>query len=336
MTKTGNQAGNHVILDRDWGGSPEVDSAAAVWPISEHKHQGSGGSGEGEVWNTFSPGQSNSSRQHSQSENWMSDEGSPCVGDNVCSPQSNSSPSPSNVVWNIVPDVPNLQHELEPIEDDELDAEIPSIEGDRAHLGGLQQCETSSHTGKSGEEDARRQSSSWDELESIHLSSSERDTLAHTEHAISSSSSSCSENLQHRCSPSSKNTSCSPSADLDKVVEVADNAESGDTTSADRETPKRHEETAATSVPNSRESTLGGTPDGGLGMSVWKSHANVGGSTSSINSVGSNSSWKSEGKNGFHTKAPNFSPRKTTRWTVHVNNVWWLCMTGSIICKLTL
>ena len=313
MTKTGNQAGNHVILDRDWGGSPEVDSAAAVWPISEHKHQGSSGSGEGEIWNTFSPGQSNSSRQHSQSENWMSDEGNLSVGDNVCSPRSNSSPSPSNVGWNVVPDVPNLQHELEPIEDDELDAEIQSVEDNGAHSGGLPQCEASSHTDKGGEDDTRRQSSSWDELDSIHASSNERDVLALTERAILSSSSSCSENLQHYSSPSSKNTSCSPSGDMDKMVEAANDAEAGGTTSADRETPKRHEETAATNVSNSRELTMGGTPDGGPGMGVWKSYANVGGSTSSINSIGSNSSWKSEGKNGFHAKTPNFSPRKTTR-----------------------
>lgn len=306
-TKTGSQ--NQV---RDFRGSPEVDSAA-VWPMPEHKHQGSNGSGEGDGWNTFSPGQSNSSRQHSQSENWMSDEGSLSMGENACSPQSNSSPSPSNVGWNIGPEVPDVQHELEPIEDDELDRE-----GGVADTTAVSEVETG-YNSKSREDDERkRKSSSWDDLDTT---SSSNMIPAQTTSPKQPPGSSSSSDEQHH----GKNTSCSPNMDMDKTLESADTESNATCTSTDKDINKPHEETSA-GVPNSHSTS--GTPDG-LGMSVWKSRASVGGSTSSINSVGSSSSWKSEGKNGYHGKPPNFSPRKSGRYTNMILNTnrGWMHMT---------
>ena len=308
---TKNQASNQVVLAREWGGSPEGDSAAAVWPMSEHKHQGSSGSGEGDGWNTFSPGQSNSSRQHSQSENWMSDEGSLGIGDNPCLSHTNSSPSPSNVGWNVVPDV---QHELEPIEDDELDGDLPggNVEDTRTKAPSRIHCQAEC-SDKSDEEEVHvsRKSGSWEDQDAMSVSTSDKDTLVQncSKHRASSSYSSSDE--QHH----SKNTSCSPSADMDKTVEST-NTECDTTTSTfastDREIHRQHDE-ATTNLPQCQSTS--GTPEG-LGMSVWK-YASVGGSTSSINSVGSSSSWKSEGKNGYHSKQPNFSPRKSSRY-IHV------------------
>lgn len=292
-TKTGNQ----VPLVRDFRGSPEVDSAA-VWPMPEHKHQGSSGSGEGDGWNTFSPGQSNSSRQHSQSENWMSDEGSLSMGENACSPHSNSSPSPSNVGWNIGPDVPDVQHELEPIEDDELDRE-GGVEV--ARTTPASEVETGFKT-KSIEDERKRKSSSWDDLDIMSSSTNDKDTLVQTTSKQPPASFSSSDEQHH-----SKNTSCSPIMDMEKTLQSADTESTVTCTSTDKDI---HKQTSA-GVPHTHSTS--GTPDG-LGMSVWKSRASVGGSTSSINSVGSNSSWKSEGKNGYHSKPSNFSPRKSSRY----------------------
>lgn len=314
-TRTGSQ--NQVPLVRDFRGSPEVDSAA-VWPMPEHKHQGSNGSGEGDGWNTFSPGQSNSSRQHSQSENWMSDEGSLSMGDNACSPHSNSSPSPSNVGWNIGPEVvPDVQHELEPIEDDELDRE-----------GGVEDARTTAasevETGYNSKSDdeRKRKSSSWDDLDTTTSSNVDKDILAQTTSKQPPGFFSSSDEQHH-----GKNNSCSPSMNMDKTLDSADTESNVTCTSTDEDINKPHEETSA-GVPSSHSTS--GTPDG-LGMSVWKSRASVGGSTSSINSVGSSSSWKSEGKNGYHSKPPNFSPRKSSRYTyIYVNilntNRGWIHM----------
>lgn len=330
-TKTGNQ----LALVKDFRGSPEVDSAA-VWPMPEHKHQGSSGSGEGDGWNTFSPGQSNSSRQHSQSENWMSDEGSLSMGENACSPQSNSSPSPSNVGWNIGPDVPDVQHELEPIEDDELDRE-GSVEVARTTPGS--EVETGFKS-KSREDERKRKSNSWDDLDAMPSSTNDKDMLAQTT-SKQPPASFLSSDVQHH----SKNTSCSPSMDMDRTLESADTESTvtcTDTestvicTSTDKDIHKRYEEiSAGVHVPHTHSNS--GTPDG-LGMSVWKSRASVGGSTSSINSVGSSSSWKSEGKNGYHSKPSNFSPRKSSRYVYHICLSWmwreggynWMCVCISV------
>ena len=309
-TKAGNQA-------VDWGGSPEMDSVA-VWPVSEHKHQESGGSGEGDGWNTFSPGQSNCSRGHSQPENWMSDEGSLSMGDNACSPQKDPSPSPSsNTGWNVVPDVPNVQQELEPIEDDEIDEDTPdSSVDDRA----LQHYHNKDHDGARKSEERSRPS--WDNLDSIQpITKADKEVLQFTKE---SSASSFSDDNQRRSSssPGSKNTSCSPSGDLDKAVEGETSGIESDrnTFSDGRENSK---ESTSENASQSRDLGSGGTPDGGgLGMGVWKSHTGVGGSTSSINSIGSSSSWKSDGKNGYHSK-PNFSPRKTTRCVIYTCTCIW-------------
>ena len=332
--KIGNQGSNQVAQARDWGGSPEVDSAVAVWPVSEHKHQGSSGggsSGEADGWNTFSPGQSNSSRHHSQSENWMSDEGSLNIGENVCSLHSNSSPSPSNGEW-CVPDVPDVQHELEPIEDDELDAEVAASGADSSGTGASAGVQfhvghRPGGDGSGGEERGKvvgeRSMASWDDLDDVPLSSSDKESVA-----VGQGSS----KQQQQQGPSSaspddltrsKTSSRSPSVDTDKTVDSGDSSSGsggsdGDgRTSRDRETHKPHED-SVTIATHSQSNSV--TPDG-LGMSAWKARPSVGGSTSSINSAGSNSSWKSEGKNGYHSKPPNFSPRKTNR-----------CMHAACLC----
>ena len=306
-TKTGNQNNSEAV---DWGGSPEVDSAA-VWPVPERKHQGSSGSGDGGGWNTFSPGQSNSSRQHSQAENWISDESNLSVGENACSPRSNSSPSPSspsNTEWNAVSDihVPNIQHELEPIEDDDkLDEEIPCSCADDARAGAMQLSQVVDYgdVGKN-EEEGQRSNSHWVDLVSIPpITSVDKDLLEYAKESLSSSD----DDQQHHTSgTSSKNTSCSPTGDIEKTVEGGiDTA-----LSTVRDSPK---ELTTGNMSHCRDLGSGVTPDGGsTSMGVWKSCASVG-STSSINSIGSSSSWKSDGKSGHHNK-PNFSPRKSTRY----------------------
>lgn len=347
------KAGNQVV---DWGGSPEVDSAA-VWPVSDHKHQGSNGSGEGEGWNTFSPGQSNSSRQHSQPENWMSDEGSLCMGDNACSQQSNSSPPSSNVDWNLPSDVPtcNIQHELEPIEGDELDDEIPensNIMRDtiESQLGSLQQykCEDQddSRISNNTEETIKNTSSLWDDSDSLPTQNNDNDTLDCVKQSLSSST--YSDDRQHSKSRSplggSKNSSCSPSADV--MEKNINNETDADATDKEETLKQNDDDLTAVTISHAREVASNNTPDGsGLGMSVWKSRPSVGGSTSSINSAGSNSSWKSEGKNGaYHSKPLNLSPRKCTRYVpnntlymyIHVLYIYIYMFCSVVYCLLSL
>ena len=319
-----------ALKSNDWRGSPEVESAA-IWPVAEHRHQGSGGSGEVESWNTFSPG-GQGSRQHSQSENWMTDEGNLSVGDNTSSQHSNSSPSPSSVNWHVGSDpTPNVQHELEPIEDDDeledRDMEGRSMgDGDnrtpRLHQLGPLHRETPDRedTGRTTE----ASDSGWESLKPTapHTTDSGRDHSTEPPHLPSSSSPSpCASDTQAglvlRGSPGRINKSLSPSRDLDKTLEFGPGASSGPDSSAlsSSEAPRVSQD----ELPGPRSSRDLTTPDSGggvgLGMSVWKCRPSVGGSTSSINSAGSNSSWKSEGKNGYHPKSSssNYSPRKNTR-----------------------
>ena len=280
---------------------------AAIWPVAEHRHQGSGGSAEVDGWNTFSPGQS--SRQHSQSENWMSDEGCLGVGDmNTCSPHSNSSPSPSNVGWHVGTDpAHNVQHELEPIGDDELNKEEGVAEQREKTL-------TASH-----EDASRARGSGWEGLK--HLPPTDSDSQSPLEPCPGSGSS------------GDKTTSCSPDLEDPGTPDGGQNTPNSGGFSSDP--PMRQQEEFV--VPQSLDLPSGGTPDGTtissssggggvgggggggggvagvVGGGLGKSRASVGGSTSSINSIGSSSSWKSEGKNGYHSKPSGYSPHKTTR-----------------------
>ena len=325
------------IKSNDWRGSPEVDGAA-IWPVAEHRHQGSSGSGEVDSWNTFSPGQS--SRQHSQPENWMSDEGSLSVGENTCSPHSNSSPSPSTVNWHVGSDpTPNVQHELEPIEDDELvdREEIRDGRGEgesrtpRLQLGHLHQHTPDREDSGEKTNSSDPVTSGWDSfrptMATLPTTDSDQNPLEPPLAPSSSSSPSpcCSDSQQQflRGSPGRKNMSCSPSRDLDKNLEVGANSSSPDPCSLpSSEILRQQQQQQHEDFPGARSRDLV-TPDGsggggGLGMSVWKCRPSVGGSTSSINSVGSNSSWKSDGKNGYHSKtSSNYSPRKTTRYCTY-------------------
>ena len=268
---------------REWGGSPEVESAA-VWTMAEHKHQGSAGgsSGDGDGWNTFSPGQSNCSR-HSQPDNWMSDEGSLSLGENACSPQISSSASPPNDNWAMS----DGTQELEPIED-ELDKELANEPDDPDGLADSSRDTDSVHFQIGGSLSGKEKGdgSSCDELESTYVPDSDRDTLVRGD----SSSKLAPDNRSDRTS--NMTTSPSPTADMNKAGE-----------------PSSLVSDDSSALPVHPPSS--GTDD--VGTSVWKSRTNVG-STSSINSIGSSSSLKSEGKNGPHNKSASFSPRKSNRY----------------------
>ena len=319
--------GRDGVKSNDWRGSPEVDGAA-IWPVAEHRHQGSGGSGEVDSWNTFSPGQP--SRQHLQSENWMNDEGSLSVGENTYSQHSNSSPPPSSVNWHVGSDpTPTVQQELEPIEDDELEeGELGDGGGNRDnktprlhHLGPLDHLTPDREDGDRKTESGDLGTCGWDSLKLSGAPHTDSDRYPleppHLAAAPSSSPSPFfSETQQGLLLRGRKNASLSPSRDLDKTLEVAPGSTSGpeSSTLGTCEPPRQPQDEL--SGPRCRDlATPDSSSGGGLGMSVWKCRPSVGGSTSSLNSAGSNSSWKSEGKNGNHSNksSSNYSPRKTTR-----------------------